>query len=463
MVSLASQAELPRHRAAQRPPGSALLNRIAAPILAIEISPGGRATRRGAREARKGQEEVRGGRVFAVQYAQQLSFADSYGAYAGAMDRLLAAQVVPYLAQGRPNLVVLNEDIGLLTAFMGRRAAVARGCGSAPGAALRAFGLLGDAYAPQVAYYQRRYPEVSATRALFLALSDVMNRAFLSTFGPLAARYGVYLIAGACMAPATTDATAEEEVLLGDPERPPGAPVYVARGPAVYNAAYLWDPTGAVVGQSRKVNLTAEEGPGGLDLTPATLGPTDVPILDTPLGRLGVAISLDAFVPSYVRYLHDHGAEILVQPEANSGLWAAYSDMTEDPPGWQPQTWMASCWQAVQTYPGFRYGINPFMVGNLFDIPFDGQSAIVVKCPPGRHEGYYAGNGAPVDGEPWSGPRSGFLRLAPWVLPSHFNRAALQEWAIALAPGSGAPEENAYMETCLWADIDLDAADPTPE
>jgi len=49
------------------------------------------------------------------------------------------------------------------------------------------------------------------------------------------------------------------------------------------------------------------------------------------------------------------------------------------------------------------------------------------------------------------------------VLPSDFNRAALQEQAIALAPGSGAPEENAYRETCLWADIDLDAADPTLE
>jgi len=394
-----------------------------------------------------------------MQYAQQLSFAESYEAYAQAMDRLLATHVAPYLAAGRPNLVVLNEDIGLLTAFMGLRATAARGCGSAPGAAVRAFGLLADAYAPQVAYYQRRYPEVSATRALFLALSDVMNRAFLSTFGPLAARYGVYLIAGACMAPATAAATAEEERLLGDPQRPTDAPVYVARGPAVYNAAYLWDPMGAVVGCSRKVNLTAEEGPDGLDLTPATLGPLDVPILDTPLGRLGVAISLDAFVPAYVGYLHDHGAEILVQPEANSGLWAAYSDVTEDPPGWQPQTWMASCWQAVQTYPGFRYGINPFMVGNLFDIPFDGQSAIVVKSPPGHHEAYYAGNGTPVDGEPWSGPRPGFLRLAPWVLPSPSPRSTLQQQAVALAPGSGAAEENAYIETCLWADIDLDATD----
>jgi len=398
---------------------------------------------------------TRWARAFAVQYKQDLRFAEDYASYAGAMERLFDAYVVPHRAPDRPNLVVLNEDIGLLTAFIGARGAAARRCGREPGAIQRAFGLLGEAYRPQVMHYLTLFPSVSPNRALFLALSDVMSRAFLETFAALAARHGVYLVAGASLAPATTRATAEEAALLGDPQRPRGAPVYVACGPEVYNAAYLWGPDGALIGCSRKVNLTPEEGPDGLDLTAGRLGRDDVPIFDTLAGRLGIAISLDAFIPAYIAYLDEAGAEVLAQPEANPGPWAAYADMTTEPPGWQPQTWMASCWRAVQESRNLCYGINPFMVGNLFDLPFDGQSAIFARSGGDHTRGYYAGNAAPVPGEPDSGARPGFVALAPWVAPSDNAREALEERARALAPGSGAPEENAYRETCVWADLEL--------
>ncbi len=146
-----------------------------------------------------------------------------------------------------------------------------------------------------------------------------MNRAFLSTFAELAARYGIYLVAGTSMAPAQHGGTEHEVALLGDPERPPGASVYVAGTPDVYNAAYIWAPDGRLLGCSRKVNLTPRARPHGLDLIPGILGPRDVPTFDTPAGILGVAISLDAFVLSYVRYLNDRGVQLFLQPEANPG------------------------------------------------------------------------------------------------------------------------------------------------
>ncbi len=66
---------------------------------------------------------TRWARAFAVQYKQDLRFAEDYASYAGAMERLFDAYVVPHRAPDRPNLVVLNEDIGLLTAFIGARGA----------------------------------------------------------------------------------------------------------------------------------------------------------------------------------------------------------------------------------------------------------------------------------------------------------------------------------------------------
>ena len=65
-----------------------------------------------------------------------------------------------------------------------------------------------------------------------------------------------------------------------------------------------------------------------------------------------------------------------MQDEANPGEWATYQAG-----GWQPLEWMASTWRAV-TDPTvhFRYNITPMMVGNLLDLPFDGQSAITARA-----------------------------------------------------------------------------------
>src|SRR5207245_485202 len=69
---------------------------------------------------------------------------------------------------------------------------------------------------------------------------------------------------------------------------------------------------------------------------------------------------------------------------------------------WQPATWMASAWQAVQgtgpagfLFQNFRYAVNPFMVGNLFDVSGDGQSAIFARDDPRAVSYWYAGDSDP--------------------------------------------------------------------
>ncbi len=65
-------------------------------------------------------------RAFAPQYKQDLVFAQSYVTFAAAMDRLLTTYVVPHLHPTAPNLVVLHEVLGLLTALLGSRGLAAR-------------------------------------------------------------------------------------------------------------------------------------------------------------------------------------------------------------------------------------------------------------------------------------------------------------------------------------------------
>ena len=67
---------------------------------------------------------------------------------------------------------------------------------------------------------------------------------------------------------------------------------------------------------------------------------------------------------------------------------------------WQPLSWMGSAYRAVSDPTvHFDYAVNPFMVGNLSDTPFDGQSAILAAGLRG-HGCHYVGDGAVVPARP---------------------------------------------------------------
>lgn len=96
---------------------------------------------------------------------------------------------------------------------------------------------------------------------------------------------------------------------------------------------------------------------------------------------------------------------------------------------------------------------------NLADLPSDGQSAITQRGLRGRVGGgcTYVGNTQllstdPAEYEVYSGEKSEFLALAPWVVGDG-PRAGLREVGGKLAPGSGDELENDYLETALIADL----------
>ena len=106
----------------------------------------------------------------------------------------------------------------------------------------------------------------------------------------------------------------------------------------------------------------------------------------------------------------------------------------------------------------FTYAVNPFMVGNLSDTPFDGQSAIFQRGRVGT-SCHYVGNGSVVPGDdlpifqPYAGSKPQFLALAPWVVGDR-SRGRLRAVGDDLAAGT---DNYRYVQTAVIADLPLPA------
>ncbi len=373
----------------------------------------------------------------AIAVGNRIRLHATEAAYVAELERIVRL-AAPYLAPDRPNLICLTEALGLPAALTGPRAAIARRARTSQAALT----LLALAHSRELAAARRRWPEISLARALLLARADALYRPFARTLSRLARRYRAHIVA-TTFAPRLAEPLALAEGAPGQVE-----PV----GPEVYNAALVFGPDGALLGRVDKVYLTHGEIES-LDLSPAPL--EDVAVIATEAGRLGVAISLDAFTPTYLRRLDDLGARIVVQPDANDQPWAAPSALCE----WQPREWMDSTLGSIQpAYPNLTYNICAMQTGALFEIIFDGQSSITARdaaAPGGRYVGVDEWRHSHT-GERFSG---GFLALAPWVAPDPVEAepwltlAQRRSRLATIARGLRAEE---YRESVVWADLAID-------
>jgi hypothetical protein len=387
-------------------------------------------------------------RAFAVGWHLKPSAGASQEAFRQEMERLVAA-MHPDFAQDRPNLLVFPEHCALVTLLSGTRGAAAR----QKTQLLDALASLLDGYANAVADAQTRLGGGLAS-SLLLATSDTVWRTVLETFGTIARREHVFIAVGADVPDVTETNDPRLVAAYGDPEHPERTTAYVpvvepdGRG-RPYNQTLLFGPDGRLIGRTHKVNLVPLEqqfefAPGRLE---------DVRVFDTPAGRLGIAISLDAFTDSYVRRIADQGAQIVVQNDANDGPWAG--------PGgrglWQPLEWVDSILGSLAPrYAPLRYDVCPMMVGNLFDLQFDGQTTITASDP-----GKPLRNLLALDDQPHTGR---YLFLGPWAFPDpgetdpsltlDERRQRLTDLARTL--GQGGSNEDQYPETLGWADLELE-------
>jgi hypothetical protein len=429
-------------------------------------------------------------RVFAIQFRQQPGAISSSSSYARAIDCAMRTEVVPHIAHGRPNLVVFDEDIGLETIAAGPRGAGARALlrkgvpacrgQASPCETLATLSAIDNGYGRALTYLGKRFPNLSGQLGrAFVAATDQFVRTFMNTMAAEALRYRVYVVASNTQAPFRLTRDPAAVAALRDSHERALHAVYAPTQGRAYDQAFLWGPRvihhnapapqANLLAVNRKVPLTGFElalgfaqGPKGGAAARANLRPVAIPGTGA---RLGFATSLPAFeygqpVPghecdnvtiTYMRCLDRLGANVVIQADANDGQWSGTDGMEL----WQPLSWMGSAYRAV-TDPTvrFAYAVNPFMVGNLADTPFDGQTAILERGRrgPGCH---YVGNGMSVPGDdlpvfrPYAGAKPAFLALAPWAAPDA-PRPGLRKIGAALASGSPPPR---YIQTAVIADL----------
>jgi hypothetical protein len=234
------------------------------------------------------------------------------------------------------------------------------------------------------------------------------------------------------------------------------------------NGGVLRSPgeTGGVLrGSTDKAYLTPiEQPPPGTDAGLA-LGfgaVRDMEVLPTPVGRLAIVISKDAWMVDVNDRFAAKRANLILQPEAFSA-WA-YA-----PAPWEPDIFKEGGFANLQKVPRFVTNVNASMTGNFIDITFDGQSAIL-----GRKHKTSPGPLGPDNAWIGQNPDTGFLALAPWILPDPgigdgslslaMRRSLLATEGAKLLPGSGIPCsddlalgacENGYREAIVFADVDV--------
>src|SRR5437588_4007439 len=309
--------------------------------------------------------ETQPARLIAISNRISLQVSPTEQSFATELERIVG-MAVPHLARDRPNLVALGEILGLPLTLTGKRGYLSR---LMPTSNV-AISMLALGYVWRMMHYRHLYAGISLVRSLLLSLSDIMYRPFVSTLSRLAARHSVYLSASTITPHVQCSTSTVDISRFG---RRHSGKVFLPDGPGVYNTGFLWGPDGSLVGTTDKVFLTDNEK-ATLDLTPGSLD--SVQVFETEIGKIAIAVRLDAFTPEYLQRLDSLGACIVIKNNANDQAWAGPSKTCD----WQPQEWLNSVLGSVQDdYPHLHYNICPMQVGNFFDVTFDGQSTIMKK------------------------------------------------------------------------------------
>lgn len=206
---------------------------------------------------------------------------------------------------------------------------------------------------------------LDARHAVLAALAPDGERFWKSVFGPLARRHDAYIIAGSHLR------------LHHDGE--------------LTNASMMFGPDGRLLATTDKVNLVpgVEDGVrGGLGLA---RGDSNIPIVETPLGRVATLIGYDGFREPHTRHerfvavpallAQRGGVDIVANPSANPWRWNdrwKYADEGETQTRadqWDNEGLAGSLRQEAFT----RFGVTAHLVGQVLDLSFEGTSEILER------------------------------------------------------------------------------------
>ncbi|WP_457637022.1 nitrilase-related carbon-nitrogen hydrolase [Oceanithermus sp.] len=179
--------------------------------------------------------------------------------------------------------------------------------------------------------------------------------AYRATFAKAARETGSYIVGGSLFGP------------LLDEE--PARGLHLASGPS-YNWLAVFSPGGKILARPAKMRLTSSEK--GAFLREEAFGSQ---VLRTRIGTLGVLICLDAFHESLVERVDAVGAWLLVQPSANAAAWDG--PWSADASQIEGEVWLREgLVKKLEGRENLRYGVNPMLNGDFFDLHFEGRSSI---------------------------------------------------------------------------------------
>lgn len=194
---------------------------------------------------------------------------------------------------------------------------------------------------------------------------------YQQAFSRLAREYGVTVVAGSIVLP--TPRIEGGQLAIGDG--------------ALYNTSVVYKPDG----QAHPWPV-CKAFPIADELSFITAAPVqDLPVFDTPAGRLGVLICADSWYPEPYRALASRGVELVAVPSYLSpddvweASWRGYSGA--DPPAdvdmddvnrlSEGQAWLKYALAGRMASCGAGYGINVFLRGHLWDLGSDGHTILV--------------------------------------------------------------------------------------
>jgi predicted amidohydrolase len=207
--------------------------------------------------------------------------------------------------------------------------------------------------------------------ALFVMKAGSMARIYRSVFSELARKYGVTIVAGS--------------IFLSEPIVRDGV-VVPGRGP-LYNTCVVYDPQGRAREPAvRKAFPTEEE-----QRYVAAGRAGDLPVFETPAGRLGVLICADSWYPEAYQALEERGVDIIAAPSfvhrdgAWEQPWRGYSgaqpprDVDENDVGalTEGEAWRKYALPGRIGASRARVGMAVFLRGRLWGLGSDGETTVV--------------------------------------------------------------------------------------
>ncbi|MGC8672603.1 MAG: hypothetical protein ACP5TO_03755 [Thermoplasmata archaeon] len=253
------------------------------------------------------------------------------------------------------DLIIFPEDVGLAVAFNGIT-------GSNITEAMQNVYLKNETGVMEI---KKIFPDASFIKLLFLSMTDTFVKDFYNFYSELSKSYNIYTIT--CNNMANFKKSEKKYFPVED---------------KVYNSCFLFDGKGNLMYKQDKVNLTQMEK--DLNLDPNLKN--KIKYFKINDKKFGIAISLDAFCIDYLNNLYN--ADIIIQPDANPVKWNSFIENGR----WQPEEWMDSAYYIAQRLPNVKFVLNPMMVGNIFDLNFEGQSSITKKAEKSDEKMAYIGN-----------------------------------------------------------------------